>query len=191
MKKIILFSFFVFILTGCYNRGVIVPLEEQEEPAGKTYQQQQLEEGVKEEDIIGKQRDEHGCLGPAGYSWDEEAGACLRTWEIKEDGYRRAIKIAVEHLGWEEDATVIEVQLLRCPGCFIVKLERNSTNERKSVNINNWEVEKVSLTPEECLALGGEPLNTVGGATCAEDEENLGEVTGFISPNICCVPKDD
>ncbi|MBN2307065.1 hypothetical protein JXD20_03710 [Candidatus Peregrinibacteria bacterium] len=48
--------------------------------------------------------------------------------------------------------------------------------------------ERSSMSPEECIALGGEPLNIVGGATCAEGEENLGEVVGFISPNICCAP---
>lgn len=48
--------------------------------------------------------------------------------------------------------------------------------------------ERSSMSPEECIALGGEPLNTVGGASCGEGEENLGEVVGFISPNICCAP---
>jgi len=113
----------------------------------------------------------------------------LREWEIKNNESKQAIKIAVEHLGWEENATVIEVIQMRCVGCFSVKLENNSTHDRKTVNIDNWEVKKISLTPDECKELGGEPLNIVGGADCAEGEESIGEVTGFISPNICCVPK--
>ena len=32
------------------------------------------------EQPIGGERDEHGCLGPAGYSWDEEIQACARNW---------------------------------------------------------------------------------------------------------------
>lgn len=59
------------------------------------------------------------------------------------------------------------------------------------VRENRSEPEKTessSMSPEECIALGGEPLNTVGGATCGEGEENLGDVVGFISPNICCAP---
>ena len=28
--------------------------------------------------VIGGERDEHGCLGPAGYTWNEEIGACIR-----------------------------------------------------------------------------------------------------------------
>jgi putative hemolysin len=30
---------------------------------------------------IGGQKDEHGCLIPAGYSWCEEKQKCLRVWE--------------------------------------------------------------------------------------------------------------
>ena len=31
--------------------------------------------------IIGGQRDEHGCLIPAGYSWCQSKQKCLRIWE--------------------------------------------------------------------------------------------------------------
>jgi len=141
------------------------------------------------EQLIGGERDEYGCLGPAGYTWSEDAGSCLREWEIEGEGSKKAIRIAVENLAWEGDSTVIELIQARCIGCFTVKLENNSTKDRKTINIDNWEVKTTSLTPEECIELGGEPLNTVGGATCDEGKENLGEVTGFISPNICCAPK--
>jgi len=33
-----------------------------------------------DKELIGGNRDEHGCLGPAGYSYDEEIGACVRSW---------------------------------------------------------------------------------------------------------------
>ncbi len=32
-------------------------------------------------DMVGNDRDEHGCIGSAGYSWCEEKQKCLRTWE--------------------------------------------------------------------------------------------------------------
>jgi hypothetical protein len=32
-------------------------------------------------DIVGGDRDSHGCIGSAGYSWCEEKGRCLRVWE--------------------------------------------------------------------------------------------------------------
>jgi len=31
--------------------------------------------------LIGGQKDEHGCLGPAGYSWCAPKNKCLRIWE--------------------------------------------------------------------------------------------------------------
>jgi hypothetical protein len=31
--------------------------------------------------IVSGDRDEHGCIGSAGYSWCEEKQKCLRTWE--------------------------------------------------------------------------------------------------------------
>lgn len=33
--------------------------------------------------LIGGQRDDHGCLTPAGYSWCEQKQKCLRPWEEK------------------------------------------------------------------------------------------------------------
>lgn len=31
--------------------------------------------------IVGGDKDEHGCIGSAGYSWCEEKQKCLRGWE--------------------------------------------------------------------------------------------------------------
>lgn len=31
--------------------------------------------------LIGGKRDSHGCLTPAGYSWDEKCKVCIRPWE--------------------------------------------------------------------------------------------------------------
>jgi hypothetical protein len=36
--------------------------------------------------LIGGQRDEHGCLGPAGYSWNVSEGECVREWISKAVG---------------------------------------------------------------------------------------------------------
>lgn len=33
------------------------------------------------EPLIGGDRDEHGCIGSAGYTWCEPKQKCLRTWE--------------------------------------------------------------------------------------------------------------
>ena len=34
-----------------------------------------------EEQNLGSDEDEHGCIGSAGYTWCEEKQKCLRTWE--------------------------------------------------------------------------------------------------------------
>ncbi|HID45327.1 MAG TPA: amidohydrolase, partial [Chromatiaceae bacterium] len=31
---------------------------------------------------IGGDRDAHGCIGSAGYSWCEKTGSCERPWEL-------------------------------------------------------------------------------------------------------------
>lgn len=33
------------------------------------------------DNLVGNDRDEHGCIGSAGYSWCEAKTKCLRTWE--------------------------------------------------------------------------------------------------------------
>ncbi len=38
-------------------------------------------EGTPSGDIVGGDRDEHGCIGSAGYSWCEPKQKCLRIWE--------------------------------------------------------------------------------------------------------------
>ena len=37
--------------------------------------------------LVGGDKDEHGCKGSAGYSWDETYQACLRPWEVKSGVY--------------------------------------------------------------------------------------------------------
>ena len=39
------------------------------------------------EEIIGGQRDEHGCLGPAGYTYNETLNGCVRKWEQSGEVY--------------------------------------------------------------------------------------------------------
>ena len=36
-------------------------------------------------DLVGGDKDEHGCIGSAGYSWCEAKNKCLRVWEEKCD----------------------------------------------------------------------------------------------------------
>jgi len=140
----------------------------------------------KEELPIGGERDEHGCLGPAGYQWNSEANACIREWELNKNQIK-AVKIAVDYVGYEKGLTITQVQTAKCPGCFMVEVEKGKN--RVKVTLEDYKAVKKTLTPEECIAKGGETVNITGGATCDDNQLNIGDVTGFISPNICCVPK--
>ena len=91
-----------------------------------------------QDQLIGGQRDEHGCLGPAGYSWNEEIGACSRQWELDESQVQAA-KIAVAKIGQANGLTVVEVLTLKCPGCFDVKFDTNQ--EQTVVQIRDGQAE--------------------------------------------------
>lgn len=43
---------------------------------------------VENQTIIGGQTDSHGCLGPAGYSWNDTEQACVREWSNESDRYQ-------------------------------------------------------------------------------------------------------
>ena len=38
--------------------------------------------------MIGGDTDEHGCMGPAGYSWNKTENKCVREWESGEQRYQ-------------------------------------------------------------------------------------------------------
>ena len=120
---------------------------------------------------IGGQRDEHGCLGPAGYSYNETLKVCVREWELD---YTKRYIIQENIKQPEYGLTIIEV--------LSSQIKLDVLGEQKTINISPI------LSPEECLELGGRNLNIVAGDTCYENETNIGKVVGFISPNICCVP---
>ena len=42
-------------------------------------------ENSPEAPLVGNDRDEHGCIGSAGYAWCEAKGECLRPWEEEWD----------------------------------------------------------------------------------------------------------
>lgn len=98
---------------------------------------------LKELDVfaIGGQRDDFGCLGPAGYSWDSEIEACIRPWEINE-AQREAVKIAVDYVGSAEGITILEARRIKAKcDCFYVLIEKNGKNI--SVNLVDSKITKV------------------------------------------------
>ena len=103
-----------------------------------------LNEG--KEQLIGGQRDEHGCLIPAGYSWNKTLNTCLREWKLNEI-QRDAVKIATDFLGYHKGLTVSEVLIARRPDCFVVKFDLYQT--KFDVIIEDSEVIGNKCKPED------------------------------------------
>jgi len=95
---------------------------------------------------IGGERDEHGCLGPAGYSFDEEVGACTRAWEFTPD-IREAARMAVEHAGEGYALTVVSFNSYEEQGAYDIMLERGLERTPETVYIRDGVV--VSPPSEE------------------------------------------
>jgi len=105
--------------------------------------------GSEGEPLIGGERDMHGCLGAAGYSWERAVGACIKDWELDDD-QMRAAEIAVDFVG-EDELTVLGVVTAGCSGCFLVGLV---TLEQVALQValENWEVEMDSFL--DCINVG-------------------------------------
>jgi putative hemolysin len=86
---------------------------------------------------IGGQKDVHGCLTAAGYSWDTDVGACTRSWEITGD-LRKAAGIAVAPLSYP--VTVVSVETQDCDGCYVVELQRNDNHAFQNITLAGWSV---------------------------------------------------
>ncbi|MEA2112767.1 MAG: hypothetical protein U9P50_02220 [Patescibacteria group bacterium] len=73
--KKILFLFIIIILVAV---GLNFFLQEKTVEAP-------LDPAAPETPLVGGDRDEHGCIGSAGYSWCEAKEECLRPWEEEWD----------------------------------------------------------------------------------------------------------
>lgn len=103
--------------------------------------------------LVGADRDEHGCIGSAGYTWSYALHDCVRTWEVGErfDGPSKSI-----YLVYSDDSLFAEVftqdgkQVLckrqkRKPNTWLSKSKRESVvinNGITLVKINNFSYTK-------------------------------------------------
>ena len=92
------------------------------------------------EPLIGGERDEHGCLGPAGYVWNDAVRACIREWELN-GVERNAARIASDYLGQPKGLTIVKVFTARCPGCFTVNMEKYG--DQIGATIENYKVTNI------------------------------------------------
>lgn len=89
------------------------------------------------QETVGGERDEHGCLTPAGYAYDPVVDACIRSWEL-DASEREAAMMAVEDVGPTFGRTVIAVEPHGCESCYVVSFDTlgermNVIVERKTV----------------------------------------------------------
>ncbi len=48
--------------------------------------------------LLGSDRDEHGCIGSAGYIWCEHTYKCERPWELaKQKGFENTEKAFIDY----------------------------------------------------------------------------------------------
>jgi len=102
MKKVML-----FLLVGIFLMGLVVAQEQ----GIQTGNSQGDGQGTGNDQIIGGDKDEHGCLVAAGYSWNESEQKCVRGWETDEARYQEQTQTRVKdgtHTG--EGGQMLKVQ---------------------------------------------------------------------------------
>lgn len=77
-KTIIIIAVLALLLVAA---AVVVKLRSDEDKNSSVDVAPSAENKENAPESIGGQKDEHGCLIPAGYSWCEQKKKCLRTWE--------------------------------------------------------------------------------------------------------------
>ena len=90
MSKIIIFPLIfscILVLGGC------VPKNQTENPV-PTLIPTVSESLSPTTALVGNDKDEHGCIGSAGYSWCQDKNKCIRVWE-EDCGSAAAIKAAI------------------------------------------------------------------------------------------------
>ncbi len=88
---------------------------------------------------VGGDRTEEGCLVGAGFSYNEEIGACVRNWEFTEESDINAARTAVNFVGKTYGLAVDGdfFERLRCIGCYELTLVDAEYNFYPIV-IDNW-----------------------------------------------------
>ena len=93
-------------------------------------------------ELIGGQKEKHGCLISTGYSWNESLKTCIREWELNQDE-RKAAKFAVSHMSFY--TTINDVKTLDCYGCYDIEIKRNDNEEMIFIKIRNWRISEDSI----------------------------------------------
>ncbi len=148
-------------------RGIVDYKHWGEKIIGLDSTKEQATEKSDDDMLIGGQKDEHGCLGPAGYSWCEAKQKCLRTWEeacTAEDALKNYLKDHLSELSPRPEVLggkfyVVDLKLEE-PTRAIVNYEDGHNAYRASVlftYVNEIiDVKKFTLIAENPPAVGND-----------------------------------
>lgn len=93
MKKYI--SALILVIAGAALGGCTISINVGNNPPSSPTPAIEPTAVISKEPIVGGDKDEHGCIGSAGYSWCEVKQKCLRIWEESCEDEEKAIKEAV------------------------------------------------------------------------------------------------
>ena len=62
-----------------------------------------------------------------------------------------------------------------------------SVTHNLAVEVDEADLKVGALTQSDCESKGGRLANNIAGALCEDNEKNIGDLVGFITPYVCCV----
>jgi len=93
--------------------------------------------------MTGNDRDAHGCIGSAGYTWSEVRGACIRLWEegtaltpVVEIENPVLVGYVVRSANWKE----AEIFLPNMQGSVLLTLQVNPEQTEWSGANGEWQL---------------------------------------------------
>ncbi len=135
-------------------------------------------------ELIGGQRDERGCLEPAGYSWDEDLKVCLRSWEVTDLTDRAAVKAVTDLVGSIDGLTVVAVNEGNCDNCKMVFLEKDAI--RIGLLVQDGKVVDRPISPLECAQRNGVVRKPSQVSVCEPAEYLIGAIDDTTEQKYCC-----
>lgn len=136
MKKVF-FVGLVIVLGGCVQQGDKNQITEPEADSRV--------------EIVGGDTDTHGCLVGAGYQFDEEVNACVRSWEIKDPALKQVAIVARRNID-EKQLTLTQITSGLCDDCYTVEFT-NENHDTFSVPVKNGKVVEATTDNADLAAI--------------------------------------
>lgn len=82
MKQILLFCVSMLICVACGKKQTQEVAIQNSKIKNSESQGLQIQDSVKNSEMTGNDRDEHGCIGSAGYTWSVVRDSCIRIFQV-------------------------------------------------------------------------------------------------------------